>query len=132
MSINERPKWIIAAAAAIAATGVGGVVLASEGTGRSLPDSVSLQDGVPVASATFDATVSPFERTSPIIRAEDGSFTVSGDSLDTDNSLDTDSDDAQDSSVASVDTDSVDSPDVDADDSVTLDSPDDTASDDSI
>jgi|GEM_PF-6623541 len=128
MPLNDRPKWILATAAAIAATGVGGVALASGGGSESaLPDSVSLQDRVPAVTQTIEASATPtlFEvRSGPIVRAEDGSFTtqsVTSDSFDSPDSADTtDSAVSFDSvdSVASVETtESVDS--VDSVDTVT-------------
>ncbi len=145
MGINERPKWMIAAVAAIAATGVGGVVLASDDLGRSLPDSVNLRDGVPVASATFEATANPFERTSPIVRAEAGSFTISGDSISGDSvtgdsisgdSITGDSITGDSLSADSISGDSISADSLSVDsmsgDSVSVDSVDDSVSDDSI
>ena len=116
MPLNDRPKWILATAAAIAATGVSGVALASAGGSESaLPDSVSLQNRVPAATQTIEASITPtlFEvRYGPIVRAEDGSFTLlsattdSPDSFDSVDSVDSiDSIDSVDSvnSVNSVD-----------------------------
>lgn len=89
MPLNDGPKWILATAAAIAATSVGGVALAtSGGSDSALPDSVALQDRVPAATQTIEASATPtlFEvRSGPIVRAEDGSFTMqsaTGDSFD--------------------------------------------------
>lgn len=120
MPLNDRPKWILATAAAIAATSVGGVALAtSGGSDSALPDSVALQDRVPAATQTIEATATPtlFEvRSGPIVRAEDGSFTMQSATGDSFDSADTTSSVESADSAVSTDTvgstDSVDSADL--------------------
>lgn len=92
MPLNSRPKWILATAAAIAATSVGGLALAQGGgTDSGLPGSINLRDQVPVATQTMEATSQALfdVREGPVVRAQDGSFTVlSANSADTSHSAD--------------------------------------------
>lgn len=80
MGLSDRPKWVVAAAAAVAGTSIGGaLLLTGTGSASPLPGTVTLRDQIAVATSTPSATATPrpFDvRSGPIVRTEDGSFTL--------------------------------------------------------
>lgn len=81
MGMNQRPKWILAAAAGVVAASMGGAVYAGasdDGT-RDLPDVLRLQDARPVAAEPAPEVSTPtfnlIER--PILRADQDSVATS-------------------------------------------------------